>query len=147
MREIKFRGLSVHDGTWVYGSYVLNYTPVLGKHGKVLEYRGEHYIWNNEPGQRSKGGYWHKVNPETVCEFTGSYDMTGNPIYEGDIVEKQEHPHLLGRKRTVVRSVTGGFMTEEPSGHDFDAVAACIMYKRWVVIGNKFENPGWVCED
>lgn len=146
MRKIRFRGMSVDTGEWIEGYYAVHHIPETENHDKVIGYKEVHCIFNDEPKNRSKGGYWHEVNPATIGQFSGSYDMAGKPIWEGDIVEKQNYPHA-GRTRTVVCFENGAFMTDEPDGHAIDTVLACNMFKNWAVVGTAIENPGWACND
>jgi hypothetical protein len=149
MRKFRFRGKSIKDGEWVEGYFAVLHIPVEEIIDGVLKrtgYKEVPSIFNDEPGNREKGGYWHDVMPATVNEFTGFYDQAGKPIFEGDIVEKQDYPHL-GRKRTVIFNENGAFMTNEPEGRAIDVVLASRMYKGWCVIGNIIDNPGWAMED
>lgn len=149
MRKIRFRGKSVKDGNWVEGYFAVLHIPeeeVIDGVLKRTGYKEVHSIFNDEPGNRDKGGFWHDVLSATIGQFTGFYDIAGKPIYEGDIVEKQDWPHL-GRKRTVICYENVAFMTKEPEGRAIDAVLAINMYKQWAVIGNIIDNPGWAMED
>ena len=71
-REIKFRAKS--NGRWVYGhyynnkSYAVNTDYIVSDVGKT---DGEHFI----------------VDGSTLGEFTGLFDKSGEPIFEGDIIK------------------------------------------------------------
>ena len=68
MREIKFRGKSVDDGKWYFGSLVDN-----GRWKFIADI-------DDYPVHMS-------VFPESIGQYTGVTDKNGKEVYEGDIVK------------------------------------------------------------
>jgi hypothetical protein len=93
MKEIKFRGKSLTDGKWVYGSfikccsedcYIGEIESVAGNSIKLV---GE------------------LCDSETVGQFTGLFDSDKVEIYEGDIVFAEGGESCYGA-REFVKTIT-----------------------------------------
>lgn len=76
-RLIEFRGISVYENKWVYGSLLQS---EIASNGYVQCEIHERYA---DSLSISK----HRVIPETVGRFTGLKDKLGNKIFEDDILE------------------------------------------------------------
>lgn len=81
MREILFRGKRKDSGEWVFGCYY-----------KQSEFYGDEVddhiiITSHEDLSFDQALEYCDVQAETVGQFTGMIDSTGNKVFEGDIIE------------------------------------------------------------
>ena len=120
MREILFRGKQIDTGAWVEGAFCMkdcdSFFGVLVDRPSIIKYEEPH------------SGYWFRVDPETVGQFTGVTDKNGKRIFEGDILEFRR-----GRSH-IVKFADGGFI--------FEGTAIPVRYAdKFEVIGNIHDNP------
>lgn len=110
MREILFRGKRVtSDNKWVTGYYDGTY-----QHGIIH-------------------GHWYdRIDPETLCEFTGLYDRNGARVFEGDIV-RADNGHI-----GYVAFRNGSFV-KRCSCHKLSINT--LYGNNETVIGNIYDNP------
>lgn len=123
-RIIKFKAKRLDNGEWVEGD-------IIHKNNGV-------YVYN--PQIVNKRGYSVqsiKVDPSTICQFTGLKDNDGNGIYEHDIISIFE-----GREPCEVIFEKGCFIASNHVYGIHTALAKGIDYYDWklCVISNKFDK-------
>ena len=153
MRTIKFRGKDAKTGEWRYGFYAVLHIPETNNHAELLGYKEVPSIFNDEQGERGKGGCWHEVRHDTVGQFTGLTDKDGKEIYEGDIVEcvswneyfsNPEAGEVMQpfRRKMYVDFRKGGYKMVEPMPYPMKDNEWDIIYNGDVkIIGNTHDNP------
>lgn len=134
MREIKFKGKSLLDGTWVYGG--MQITQNIDAVGIAHNYYSIGTIINTEYTTNNK---IVPVREETISQFTGLYDKNGKEIYENDIVEWAGYTMKILWGEDC--GVGYGFIWE-PCGSNIDYVESMTGFiDEYEVIGNIFDNP------
>lgn len=121
MRTVKYRGIGLDTGKWVYGYSCFDSTKenaaIINKHG------------NNEMQHNA-------VIPETVGEFTGLTDDNDKEIYEGDIIQFMS---ISVDKPVVVEWNDDICQFQFSDGQPINSGDTYGVYK--AVIGNIHENP------
>lgn len=74
MIDIKLRGKSILDGTWIYGTGFTDFLNVYNKND------GRIFIW-------ALDYRWVEIDPKTLSESTRLFDKNSVEIYGGDILK------------------------------------------------------------
>lgn len=142
MREILFKAKRVNweslpkEEWWVEGYYYKTYGCRNGIKSDA------HFIHNYEDDED------YKIDPETICQYTGLTDKNGRKIFEGYIV-KFKHGGEFIKKGIYFRNyavefintfVTYGLRLRNKSIH-FPFKQATVSMHDVEVIGNIFDNP------
>lgn len=121
MRTIKFKAKRLDNGEWVKGDLVHS-TSYVG-----ISYPSDEF---------SDVPIVHRVDPETVCQFTGLSDCVSRDIWEHDLI------HLAGFNYAAEVTWSEGyyaFMVVCENKHSYclhSVIKACRIER----IGNKFDK-------
>lgn len=124
IKDIKFKAKRLNDGEWVKGDLVHS-TSYIG----ICIYHPS----NTFPDVP----VIHKVDPNTVCMFTGLKDKDGNEIYEHDLISISKD-----REPCEVIFEKGCFLAFNPKTLIHIPLIRGIDYYAWelLVVGNKFDK-------
>lgn len=131
MREILFKAKRIDNGKWIEGYY----TECSGKAFVGIDISSMFEIFCAPVIK------WFRVNPKTLCQFTGLCDKNGKRIWENDILMAhldESYPEDVTYE-TVEWGVAGWVAHETGSTNreyldEFDT-------EHFEVVGNIFDNP------
>ena len=124
IEDIKFKAKRLDNGEWVKGDLVHS-TSYVG-----ISYSSDEF---------SDVPIVHRVDPSTVCQFTGLKDREGKEVWDHDLLQSQG----TGISYEVSYSQEeGGFIVKESvcGARLLTFLCAALTLFKFKVIGNKFDN-------
>lgn len=126
IENIKFKAKRLDEKGWVCGYF--------------YEENGNTYIIENRQKESMLNrNVTHLIDPKTVCQFTGLKDCEGNEVWEGDIIKNHDFPF---KKRTVTwANCQSCFIPIDENGcQQGGCLSYLVLFKKWTVVGNKFDK-------
>lgn len=137
MREILFKAKRVDNGEWVEGYY----TECSGKAFVGIDISSMFEIFCAPVIK------WFRVNPKTLCQFTGLCDKNGKRIWENDILMAHlDESYPEDATYETIEWGMSGWVTREANSIDrqyldeFDT-------EHFEVVGNIFDNKELLQEE
>ena len=124
IEDIKFKAKRLDNGEWVKGDLVHS-TSYVG-----ISYSSDEF---------SDVPIVHRVDPSTVCQFTGLKDCEGKEVWDHDLLKSQG----TGVSYEVSYSQEeGGFIVKESlcGARLLTFLCAALTLFKFKVIGNKFDK-------
>lgn len=122
IKNIKFKAKRLDNGKWVEGDL---------KHS--TSYIGIGYPSSSFPDVPVV----HRVDPDTVCMFTGLTDCEGKEIWEGDMIKS---PYLENVATVEWDDSLCGFKCVDERRYINYSLRALVESSGWSLIGNKFDK-------
>lgn len=131
MREILFKAKRLDNGEWIIGNLVVSKDAEEGWKAIIIPTFDSNMF--TKGGAKGDLGFenWHRVEENTICQYTGLTDKNGNKIWENDVVIG-DFGYVKGRYTIRWFGSKAKF--------DFPTDATICEYE-YEVIGNIFDNP------
>ena len=123
MREILFKAKAKDE-------------PIEWVEGYLSKNEKEYIICDEE-------GFGIFINPDTICQYTGLTDKSGNKIWENDVVRYYDDIVSMNKQDLIEWNETHASFTrvhESQMGLQYLYIDECIA-NRCELIGNIFDNP------
>ena len=122
--DIKFKAKRLDNGEWVKGDLVHS-TSYVG-----ISYPSDEF---------SDVPIVHRVDPATVCQFTGLKDCEGKEVWDHDLLQSQGSGVIY---EVSYSQEEGGFIVRESvcGARLLTFLCAALTLFKFKVIGNKFDN-------
>ena len=138
-REILFKAKRLDNGEWFEGVPV-DVTPLVCFASdkvaqEVVMVRAGFADWG-----MPRGLEYTKVDPSTVCQYTGLTDKNGKKIFEGDIVRRETA--YYGKHNVYDEPVVWEDDIENDSFGEPYTSGYCIHGGNWEVIGSIHDGEG-----
>ena len=132
-REILFKAKRLDNGEWVEGYYC---KTTIGN-----DVRPSDVIFVPFKVSRNEEWGWMKVDPDTLCQYTGLTDKNGQKIWENDILKAnldESYPEDITYIKILWNECR--FCVNENYSTDIDALEKWDA-EHFQVCGNIFDNP------
>ena len=121
-KERLYRAKRLDNGKWFYGSDI--WAPSLFNENLAT------FLRNHKETVR--------VDPNTICEFTGALTGNNTKIFEGDIIDIPGWVVTYSDGMNCCYGLRVGWYTQR---HNWDSYMELQETDRFVVIGNIYDNP------
>lgn len=128
LENIKYKAKRLDNGEWIYGSLIRSTAGI----------KERAYIVDNFSSMSDYSVI--SVDPSTVCQFTGSQDYEGTPIYEHDLLRSEKTDSTFEVVWNQGNSSFSLINTEVPVLYTTNTMGRMLHNRRLKVVGNKFDN-------
>lgn len=137
MREILFKAKRIDNGKWIEGYY----TECSGKAFVGIDISSMFEIFCAPVIK------WFRVNPKTLCQFTGLCDKNGKRIWENDILMAHlDESYPEDATYETIEWGMSGWVTHEAGSTDRQYLDKFDL-EHFEVVGNIFDNPELLQEE
>lgn len=124
VEKIKFKAKRLDNAEWVEGYFYAE----CGNTYIIEDRQSESMLNRNEA---------HKVDPLTVCQFTGLKDCKGNELYEHDVIKN--YPFIPSE--IVWSEELSGYYLTHANGKIYEKpLGYYLSLGKFIVVGNTYEN-------